>query len=228
MRLVLGSDGLVRLEYQITAPDIVERRQDAELSLGMFLNVIRECCGRSWAPEEVHFEHPRPAEAKEHEGPSMRRSISRSRPTPCSSGPTVLSRAMPHGDLRLMALMRMSLVELRERKSVARIAARPGAHGNPHEAAERLPERWRRWRANCAYRAWRSAASCTTATCRYKELVEGTRRELALSYMRQRQLPFSEIAMLLGYSELSAFSGRSAGGPAAVRAPIAPRGPDPH
>ncbi|MGH6874532.1 MAG: helix-turn-helix domain-containing protein, partial [Aestuariivirgaceae bacterium] len=32
------------------------------------------------------------------------------------------------------------------------------------------------------------------------------RRDLALSYMKQRQLPLSEIALLLGYSELSAFS----------------------
>ncbi|MCC7061111.1 MAG: helix-turn-helix transcriptional regulator, partial [Burkholderiaceae bacterium] len=40
----------------------------------------------------------------------------------------------------------------------------------------------------------------------YKELVEDVRRDLALSYLRQRHLPFSEIAMLLGYSELSAFS----------------------
>ena len=39
---------------------IVERRQDAELSLGMFLNVFRECCGPGGSPEEVHFEHPRP------------------------------------------------------------------------------------------------------------------------------------------------------------------------
>src|SRR5262245_32573880 len=40
----------------------------------------------------------------------------------------------------------------------------------------------------------------------YKDLVEETRRDLALVYMRQRELPFSEIAFLLGYSELSAFS----------------------
>jgi AraC-like DNA-binding protein len=40
----------------------------------------------------------------------------------------------------------------------------------------------------------------------YKDLVEETRRDLALVYVRQRELPFSEIAFLLGYSELSAFS----------------------
>ena len=40
----------------------------------------------------------------------------------------------------------------------------------------------------------------------YKDLVEETRRDLALVYVRQRELAFSEIAFLLGYSELSAFS----------------------
>ncbi len=38
-------EGLVSLQYRIEAPDIIERRQDAELSLGMFLNVIREALG---------------------------------------------------------------------------------------------------------------------------------------------------------------------------------------
>ena len=37
----------------------------------------------------------------------------------------------------------------------------------------------------------------------YKELVQSTRRKLAFSYLRQRHLPLSEIAFLLGYSELS-------------------------
>jgi AraC-like DNA-binding protein len=40
----------------------------------------------------------------------------------------------------------------------------------------------------------------------YKDLVELTRRDLAFAYLKQRQLPLSEIAFLLGYSELSAFS----------------------
>jgi AraC-like DNA-binding protein len=40
----------------------------------------------------------------------------------------------------------------------------------------------------------------------FKSLVEDVRRDLAISYMKQRQLPLSEIALLLGYSELSAFS----------------------
>ena len=63
----MPEQGLVRLEYQIHVPDILVRRQDAEFSLGMFLNIIRENCGSSWAPDEVHFEHPKPEAWKEHE-----------------------------------------------------------------------------------------------------------------------------------------------------------------
>ena len=35
MRIVEPGQGLVRLEYQVHVPDILVRRQDAELSLGM-------------------------------------------------------------------------------------------------------------------------------------------------------------------------------------------------
>src|SRR3569623_1183549 len=37
MALNTTSDGMMRLEYRVDAPHIIERRQDAELSLGMFL-----------------------------------------------------------------------------------------------------------------------------------------------------------------------------------------------
>jgi AraC-like DNA-binding protein len=40
----------------------------------------------------------------------------------------------------------------------------------------------------------------------YKDAVELTRRRLAETYLAQRQLPLTEIALLLGYSELSAFT----------------------
>jgi AraC-like DNA-binding protein len=40
----------------------------------------------------------------------------------------------------------------------------------------------------------------------YKDLVETTRQDLAQVYLRQAHMALSEIAFLLGYSELSAFS----------------------
>ncbi|MNR19310.1 HTH-type transcriptional regulator VirS [compost metagenome] len=40
----------------------------------------------------------------------------------------------------------------------------------------------------------------------FSALVDKQRRDLATFYMRQQQLPISELAPLLGYSEVSAFS----------------------
>jgi AraC-like DNA-binding protein len=58
----------------------------------------------------------------------------------------------------------------------------------------------------------------------FKDLVEMLRRELAMTYLRQRHLPISEISFLLGYSELSAFSRAvrrwTGASPSAVRATL--------
>ena len=66
--LALRDDGnLVRLEYQIRDGRILRRRQDAELSIGIFNNIFVHCFGSSWAPEEIHFEHLRAAEPGAHQ-----------------------------------------------------------------------------------------------------------------------------------------------------------------
>ena len=44
------------------------------------------------------------------------------------------------------------------------------------------------------------------AATRLREAVDRTRFRLAQHYLAQRHLPLSEIALLLGYSELSAFT----------------------
>lgn len=205
MRLRSDEDGLMRLEYQITAPAIVERRQDAELSLGMFLNFFRECCGAGWTPEEVHFEHPRPSMPKEHEA-AFGAPVYFSQPTNALLfRPECLHRPMPARDLKLLAVMQTCLTQL----------------GSAAPAEDALIDRVRtaiRTRLPDGYPALEDVAedlhvsACAIgrdlhdAGTTYTEVVEGVRRDLALSYMKQRRLPFSEIALLLGYSELSAFS----------------------
>lgn len=200
-----GEDGLMRLEYQIVAPDIVERRQDAELSLGMFLNVFRECCGPGWAPEEVHFEHPQPLECHEHERAFSAPVYFSQSTNALLFRDDVLERPMPGSDLRLMAMMRMCLEQL---------SAQPQSAGALIDQVRTTV----RSKLTEGY----PTLDCVAATLKlppaviqrelafegvaYKDLVERTRRDLALMYLKQRQLQFSEIAFLLGYSELSAFS----------------------
>ena len=205
MRLRKGDTGLVRLEYQINAATIIERRQDAELSLGMFLNVLRECCGPAWAPEEVHFEHPKPSQAKEHEM-AFDAPIYFSQPTNALLfRPAIRSRPMPASDVRLLSVMQTFLEQL----SAEPPAEDPLADRLRTTIRLKLPE---------GYPTLEEVSNelrvPVSAICRhlhetgagYSELVEGVRRDLALSYVRQRNLPFSDIALLLGYSELSAFS----------------------
>jgi AraC-like DNA-binding protein len=59
--------GLLRLEYHILDWRIFDRRQDAELTIAMFRNLLRHAFGPGFAPEEVHFEHPDPGHHAEHE-----------------------------------------------------------------------------------------------------------------------------------------------------------------
>lgn len=205
MQLVQAKNGLMRLQYRIEAPDIMHRRQDAELSLGMFLNVMREALGSNWTPEEVHLEHARPADCDEHErafGAPVYFA------QPCNAllfRAELLQQRMPNCDLTLMSLMRNCLQQLGERKD------------GPAELIDRV-------RATIRSRLAEGYPSLETVSAElhlstgavqrglaekgasFKELVERTRREMALAYLGQRHLPISEISFLLGYSELSAFS----------------------
>lgn len=205
LRLVDGPGGLTRLEYQIVAPDILWRRQDAELSLGMFLNVIREGCGPHWAPEEVHFEHPRPQMWQEHES-AFDAPVYFSQP--CNAlvfRPDLLRRAMPSRDPTLLSIMQTCLESLGSRgrgsdglfdrlSSTIRVSLPNGYPALDQVAAElRVPPAV----------VQRELADHGMT---YKDAVENIRRSLAQIYIEQRQLPLTEIAFLLGYSELSAFS----------------------
>lgn len=200
-----AADGMMHLQYRIDAPDIIERRQDAELTLGNCLNVIRECMGRAWSPAEVHFEHPKPEGWREHER-AFGAPVFFSQPfNALIFSPHILGRKMPAADVRLLAAMRMCLMRLSERRDIrasvvdqVRVAVRSKlADGFPmlDDIACDL-----RLSSHVIQRELHRDGTT------YKDLVEGTRRDLALSYIRQRQISLSEIALLLGYSELSAFS----------------------
>ncbi len=205
MQLRVDTDGLARLEYQITDPSIIERRQDAELSLGMFLNVVRECCGVHWSPEEVHFEHPKPENAREHEVAFGAPVYFSQRTNALLFRPGDLERPMPSRDLRLLAVMQTCLEQLGSRPSqddmlLDRI--RTAVRMRLPEGCPSLKQIADELRAPVSVIHQDLSAAGLT----YKEMVEEVRRDLALSYTRQQHLPLSEIAMLLGYSELSAFS----------------------
>ena len=196
--------GLLRLEYRILDGRIMARRQDAELTMGMFANVFRACLGRSWTPEEVHFEHLRPLDWREHQQ-AFDAPVHFGQRTNCVVFRDVhLERRMPEGDLARLTRLCDQLTALAGSTGAAPFIERVRAEirsrladGYPHveEVAEALD-----------LPRWTLQRRLGEAGTSFSEAVESVRRDLAALYVRQRHIPLSDVADLLGYSELSAFS----------------------
>jgi AraC-like DNA-binding protein len=203
--LALRDDGdLVRLEYQIRDGRILHRRQDAELSIGIFNRFFVRCFGPSWSPAEIHFEHPRAAEAGAHQA--------------------ILNAPVYFGQATNAILLRRDL--LRHRMPNANLAKIPAleaqlaqraGQARPDDFIGRVVQEIRagfaEGNADVASVSARLGLSRATLYRNlasegldFSKLTETVRRELALIYIAQPHLPLTEIATLLGYSELSAFS----------------------
>jgi AraC-like DNA-binding protein len=172
--------------------------------MAIFANIARHCLGIQWAPEEVHFEHPRPPLWREHERVFKAR-IRFSQPTNAVVfRKNRLDRPMPHGDLKLLDILCASMIELGRRhaavtfvdRAIAEIRARL-PDGNPY-----LDD----ISASLGIARWTLQRRLIQENLTFSELVALTRKELALKYIAQRYIPISEIATLLGYSETSAFT----------------------
>lgn len=193
-----------RLDYQVRHGAILCRRQDAELTLGMFMNLIRHVAGKHWAPREVHFEHPRPAQWHEHckvfDAPVYFDQPFNSLLIPKRD----LARAMPDSDPLLLGVMQDAIRRLNSGTPQQNIVdqARAQVHllmlqGEPvlEEVAEKM-----------GLSSWSLQRRLREAGLSFTTLVDNVRCEMAKHYLQQRQLPISEMALLLGYSEVSAFS----------------------
>lgn len=195
---------LLYLEYRINDGRIVCRRQDAELTLGVLCNVFWHCFGQRWCPLEVHFEHPAPRTGSE-QSKLLQAPIYFSQP----SNALVFRRGdlnavMHSADPYLLSLLEPLLQE-RQRKvrsddlvgMVCRGIERRFSGGEPSlsQVAHDLGMSRRILQRNLQERA-----------VAYSDLVRGVRRDLATRYLAEPHIPLTEIAFMLGYSELSAFS----------------------
>ena len=196
---------MVALEYRILDGAILARRQDAELTMGMFVNVLRSVFGPTWAPEEVHFEHPRPEQAQEH---------ARAFQAPLHWGQRtnalIFKRpaediAMPGADIKQMDRLRRQLLHAAHgsagevpliRRVQAEIRSRL-VDGTPYieDVADALD-----------IRRWTLQRALADEGVSFSDMVEQVRHQLARLYVQQTHVPIADIAFLLGYSEISAFS----------------------
>ena len=205
-RMALGEHhGLLSLEYRIDDGNIVNRRQDAELSLGMFANIFRHCYGSGWRPEEVLFEHPQPAGWSDHEKAFDAPVFFGQHTNALLFRPQGLERRMPTSDPSLLTLLQRCITTLgvqpagpkheSERLKAYLLGALPNGCPTLEAAADAL-----------GLSTWKLQRRLAEVGQSFKDLIEDTRRKLAVTYLEQPHLPLTEIAFLLGYSELSAFS----------------------
>ena len=202
--LIQDSD-ILWLSYRIFDARIRNRRQDAELSLGMFCNIFKSALGQKWTPLEVRFEHDQPDDSQSHEN-SFGAPIKFSRRTNAIGfRRSDLDARMPDQDPYLFSII-TSFLESRSKLV-----------GNPEDFATvvrnqiklhlgdkspTIPEIARVLGLNDIS----LQKQLKTHGLNFPNLLRAARCELALHYMTEEDMPLTEIAFNLGYSELSAFS----------------------
>ncbi len=193
------------LSYRIYDPRITNRRQDAELSLGMFCNVFKEAHGADWAPLEIRFEHNKPDGSAEHE---MRFGAPVEFGHPSNAiafRRRDLDALMPNQDPYLASVVEPFLQGRCETQSNPEDFALAVRNEVKLHLGEKLPSVADISRlfgvSEPAFHKQLRAHGLS-----FGDILKAARHELALHYIADPDLPLTEIAYRLGYSELSAFS----------------------
>jgi AraC-like DNA-binding protein len=198
-----GDRGYIR--FVLTGLGVEPLRQSNEHGMALVINTLRMMVGSQWAPQEVHFAHEVPEQTSEHHrifrAPVL---------FGCDTNALVIElsfaeRPVPAADQKLYLIMKQYLdqvlSELPQEDSLF-AAIRKTIAESMRDGSPELPRV-----------AKRLAIGPRTLQRRLKEygfdfkkLVEDTRQRFAVAYLKDRKNSLTEIAFLLGYSELSAFN----------------------
>ncbi|MCP1274509.1 AraC family transcriptional regulator [Gluconobacter albidus] len=207
-RLVRVPNGF-RIEYRIMDPLISQRAQDAELTMGMICNVFRRALGSTWRPDTIWFEHARQSESAAYAAAFDAPVFFQRETSALIFSDRDLDIKMPGADAGLLTLLRESLTHLDHTTRLAPnhrddllLQVRREVKSMLPDGVIKLPLLAEKLRIP----RWTLQRRLDAMGVTYTELVDETRRGMAQSYLQQSGLAISEIAYLLGYSEVSAFS----------------------
>ncbi len=194
-----------RLAHDVGTEGRARSRQYAEGSAVVGLRLVRQLIGSEWAPRRILFGHPRPARTGEHArilGVPIRFDAPVS--VALAFDAADLQRPVPHADRRLLPIVQRHLDE--------RLAAHDDDGGWLAGVRESVALGVCDGPPSIEAVAARLGLSVRTLQRRlgaqgivFKRLVDEVRRELALRYLADGKSDLTEIAFLVGYSELSAF-----------------------
>ncbi len=202
---ILEEDGLLWLFYHVLDPRVPDHRQDAELSLGMFVNIFKTALGPNWHPLEVRLEHERQDGADQHEKAFGCPVLFGRRTNAIGFRSADLQRPMPTCDPYLHAIVS------------AYLRSRVDGSRNATDLASIIRDQVRMQlgasvpdigniSSIVGLSSHRIQKELKDSGLTFKGVVRAAREELALHYLEDMNMPLTEIAFNLGYSELSAFS----------------------
>lgn len=202
---MIREDGILWLFYHVLDPRVQNRRQDAELSLGMFCNIFRTALGPHWHPLEVRFEHERQEGAEEHELAFGCPVQFGRRTNAIGFRRSDLYTRMPTRDPYLFSIVSGYLRSRIERVSDVEDFATIIRDQVKMQLGSAVPDIDSISRI-IGLTSQKLQKQLKQNGLTFKAVVRAAREELALHYLEDVNMPLTEIAFNLGYSELSAFS----------------------
>lgn len=202
---VLTADDTLAYSYQTSFPYGPGLRYANEAGFAEVVNAARLLTETRFSPSAVTFEHGRPADARAHEaffGCPVRFDAPE---TTMVFPREALSLALPKADAQLGAFLHRAASEelgRRRRESsppelIKEIIGEELAHGLP--PLDRIARRLATSERTLRRRLEEEGTS-------FRTILDETRAELARSYVRDGRLSLSEVALLVGFSETSAFN----------------------
>jgi len=191
--------------FLLTDLGIEAPRQHNECSMAVALNTLRIMVGSQWAPQEVQFAHEAPHQISEHH-----RVFGSPVLFGCETNAFVLEREftereIPAADPGLYGILKRYLDSV--------LNEMPRENNLVASVRKSIAESMRDGDPNLIRVAKKIAMSPRTLQRRlkdygvdYKKLTDDTRRRFATNYLKDHRNTLTEIAFLLGYSEVSAFN----------------------
>ena len=193
-----------RYNYLDSSIGIVARRQEAELTLSSVVAIVRDVIGESWFPEAVYFEHPCPAEVSEYKRVFGCPVFFDAGENSVSIKQDSLSQRIERAEGRLLSVivdhLDQSVVNDRTKSSVTEQVRRKVARliGDGDFSIDDVADSMNMTRRTLQRRL-------KDEDCVFSELVDQTKRSIAIDYVEKSNLPLSEITQILGYAHVSTF-----------------------
>ena len=198
-----GNWGYIR--FLLTDLGIEAPRQHNECSMTVALNTLRIMLGSQWTPQEVQFAHQAPGQIAEHH-----RVFGAPVSFGCETNAFIVGREfaereIPAADPRLYRILKRYLESV--------LSEMPREDSLLALVRKSIAESMRDGDPKLATVSRKVAMSPRTLQRQLKEygvdfkkLTDDTRRRFATHYLKDRKNTLTEIAFLLGYSEVSAFN----------------------